>query len=176
MFKAQSYNAHISHQHIKYVAQTTSEKKRTDNRLVLDKSAFLKYIIVWVSSFILFFAISCITMIVKENSIDAVIYKTLKDNSTLSLLVSLLFSVLTELFWEGTPRAVGGVPQKVVLVLDFMLIIFAFVLYNTYEVIQAINATNVVHSIQFDINLALTIAGVITSIASFIVLSFRSKY
>jgi hypothetical protein len=160
----------------KHILSRTSEKRKCVSRWEFKWLVFVKYVATWGVSFLIFFFMACVSTIIKSNQVEDAFYYTIQNNSTLSLLLSLLFSSFVELFWEDDRGKNLAIPKKIITGFSFVSVCVLFLIYNTFEVLQFTKPDSILFDFQYKINIAFCITVLFVSLLEFIVLSFNKKY
>ena len=166
----------VKKSNLSYTIKKSSQTKSNCFSYDFNRRKFAKYIFLFMVSFAVFFIMLYISTIIKENSFDDALAKSFKNNSMLSLLLSLFFSVFTELTWETGDENDFVIPKKILISFSLGLVVMLFLLYNTFDVLSTTAPENVLFSVQLDLNIACSISSALLALSSFALLSLSKKY
>ena len=153
-----------------------NNKKTTDSKNCynFDAHSFIKYLLIWLCSLLIFFFIPVFISASKPDikTFLSALYETISATDTLVLLTSSFFTCLAEMFWN--PNKDFQKVKEITITVFLIKIIVMFVLFTIIGVSETIGIKNILTQNILHINIIFLISTVIFSIFSFVLLSFST--
>ncbi|MBP3503521.1 MAG: hypothetical protein J6K18_00130 [Bacilli bacterium] len=111
--------------------------------------------------------------VIRYNNFDGALVKTISENSTLSLALSIFLSAVLELFWDDSYEKIFKGLKKILVLVSFMNIIIMFALTIIYDILLISNPNSIFLDSQMNVNIVFGCSVIILSITNFVLLSFK---
>lgn len=157
----------------KHILNKTSEQSIEKTNYKIDIYKFFKYLLIWLFSFLIFFLGSYAITVIRYNNFDGALVKTISENSTLSLALSIFLSAVLELFWDDSYEKIFKGLKKILVLVSFMNIIIMFALTIIYDILLISNPNSIFLDSQMNVNIVFGCSVIILSITNFVLLSFK---